>query len=44
MSTELLRFDRERSESLQQWLTGLPSSTLAEWLMESAMRNDCLWA
>jgi hypothetical protein len=42
MSTELLRFDKERSDSLHQWLTGLPSSTLTGWLMETAMRDDSL--
>jgi len=42
MSTELLRFDKERSDSLHQWLTGLPSSTLAGWLMDTAMRDDSL--
>jgi hypothetical protein len=42
MSTELLRFEPERLESLQRWLTGLPSSTLAGWLMETAMRDDSL--
>jgi len=42
MSTELLRFDKERSDSLHQWLTGLPSSTLAGWLMDTAMRDASL--
>ncbi len=42
MSTELLRFEPERLESLRRWLTGLPSSTLAGWLMETVMRDDSL--
>jgi hypothetical protein len=42
MSTELLRFEPECLESLQRWLTGLPSSTLAGWLMDAAMRDDSL--
>jgi hypothetical protein len=42
MSTELLRFDKERSDSLHRWLTGLPSSNLAGWLMDTAMRDDSL--
>lgn len=42
MSTELLRFEPERLESLRSWLTGLPSSTLAGWLMDTAVRDDSL--
>jgi len=42
MSTELLSFDPERLESLQRWLIGLPSSTLAGWLMDTAMRDASL--
>ena len=43
MATELLRLERERSESLRRWLAGLPASTLVGWLMETANRDASLW-